>query len=362
MGAGARLHLAAACLALALPVLPRAAPGDVDVPLAALAPRLETSAGVVVRPDGLALVLAHQHAVVLPFAAEELELDLEGDPNVLLSWTTLGPEPLGVIRPPWRYRLVPRARATVRLDLRQTDGWDPSRRAVLLLDGAGTVVIHRLAAHLPPADAAAALDDADRARRWASESVDHRTVNVLTPSWWSERRGVWLADAVAALAAAVGLAVAFALRRRERGTGIALVAGAAVAFAAWDVHLLVRLLPALASPAPALDPEVRLRDGYPFAPEVGALAVAARAALRPGERVGAMADDWFAPEALCFDLAPRPCAILQPGQRVHPGLGGVGRLRDDELDALVGYGVGPPPPGFAVVARTSPRAWVARRR
>jgi hypothetical protein len=231
---------------------------------------------------------------------------------------------------------------------------------VLLLDGAGRVIVHRLAARFPPADRAEALADGDRAARWAPESVDHRTVNVLTPSWWSESRGVWLADVVAAIALAVGLAVAAVLRGRRRG--VALVAGVAVALAAWDVHLLVRLLPALATPAPALDPEARIRDGYPFAPEVGALAAAARAAVRADERVGAMSDDWFAPEALCFDLAPRRCAILQPGAQVHPGLQGVDRLRDDELDVLVGYRAGPPPPGFDVVAQLSPRAWVARRR
>jgi hypothetical protein len=249
----------------------------------------------------------------------------------------------------------------VRLDLRETAGWDPARRAALLLDGAGRMVIRRLAVRLPPADRAQAFADGDRAARWAPEALDHRTVNVLTPSYWSASRGIWLADVVAAAALAVGLAAALAARRGRRGA-VALVAGAIFALAAWDGHLLVRLLPVLAgAPAPALDPEARIRDGYPFAPEVGTLAAAARAALRADERVGAMSEDWFAPEALCFNLAPRRCVMLEPGARVHAGLQGVDRLRDDELDALVGYRAGPPPPGFEVVAQPSPRAWVARR-
>lgn len=364
MGVTALSRLAAVTLALVLPALSRAAPGDVELALDALAPRLETTAAVRLVPGGLELGLTDQHAVLLPFAAEELELELEGDPRVLLSWMTAGPEPLGVILPPWRYRSVPTTRATVRLDLRQTAGWSPSRRALLLLDGWGRVVVHRLAARLPPADPAQAAAAADGPLRWAPESVDHRTVNVLTPPWWSASRGIWLADAVAAVATLAGLAAWLALRVRRpgRGAGVALVAGAAVAFAAWDVHLLVRLLPALASPAPALDPEVRIRDGYPFAPEVGALAALARASVLAGERVGVMSEDWFPPEALCFNVAPRRCAILTPGERVHPGLQGVDRLRDDELDVLIGYRVGPPPPGFELVAQVSPRAWVARRR
>lgn len=364
MRAGAPLRrLAAVSLALVLPAAARAAPGDVELSLAELAPRLESTAAVTLGPAGLELALTDQHVVVLPFAAEELELELEGDPRVLLSWLTQGPEPLGVIQPPWRYRVVPRARTTVRLDLRQTAGWEPGRRAVLLLDGSGRVVVHRMAARLPPGDRARALADGDRAALWAPESVDHRTVNVLTPSYWSASRGIWLADVVAGVAAAGGIAVALALRGRRGRAGPALVAGAVVALAAWDAHLLVRLLPALGPPA-ALDAEARIRDGYPFAPELGALAAAARATLRADERVATVGapGDWFPPEALCFNLAPRRCAMIRPGERVHPGIQRVGSLRDDEIDAIVAYRGGPPPPGFDVVAQLSPRAWVARRR
>ena len=103
-----------------------------------------------------------------------------------------------------------------------------------------------------------------------------------------------------------------------------------------------------------------------MAPDVGALAALARATLRPGERVGAVGvpKGWFAPQTLCFNLAPRPCAILSSGvsEGAHAGISGVGRLRDDELDALVLYRAGPVPDGFTPIAALGQSAVVARRR
>jgi hypothetical protein len=74
---------------------------------------------------------------------------------------------------------------------------------------------------------------------------------------------------------------------------------------------------------------------------------------------------WFAPQTLCFNLAPRPCAIVPAGVREpeHAGISSVGRLRDDELDAIVAYRPGVPvPEGFTPVAALGQSLYVARRR
>jgi hypothetical protein len=49
-------------------------------------------------------------------------------------------------------------------------------------------------------------------------------------------------------------------------------------------------------------------------------------------------------------------------EREHRGISGVGRLRDDELDALVVYRASPIPDGFVPVASLGSSAMVLRRR
>jgi hypothetical protein len=255
----------------------------------------------------------------------------------------------------------------VRLDLRITEGWTPASVPVLGFTGAGKVVVHAMRVLPLERDSAAAAAAFDRARLWAPESIGHTTINFLTPSFWSASRGVWLTDVVAG-AAAVAFVAALAfwrVRRRRLEVARALAVAALVSAGLWNVHLLVRFLPAFKL-HPTPDVEERIRDNYEVAPDVGALAALARATLGPGERVGAVGvpKGWFAPQTICFNLAPRRCAILSAGvpESVHAGISGVGRLRDDELDALVMYRAGPVPPGFVPVAALGTNAVVARRR
>jgi hypothetical protein len=359
------LALSLAAALSASPSRAAAAPELAPVPLEALRGRLEASAPATFTARGLEIAVDGYALLTLPFAAQELELEAQADAPVLLSWAARSPAGLRPYGPPWRYVAVPRAPAPLRLDLRIAAGWTPAARPALFLKGTGTVIVRAIRARPVPRDAGEARAAFDRAVLWAPESVGHTTINFLTPPYWSASRGRWLADVVGGAALAVfGAALAATRLRRGRfRTAPALALAGLFALAAWDVHFLARFLP-MANLRLEPDREVRIRDNYYFDPEFGALAALARAALGPGERVGAMGSpkDWFAPQTLCFDLAPRPCAIVRPGEAVHAGISGVGSLRPEELDAIVSFHGGALPDGFAVVAAVTPRAVVARRR
>ncbi len=359
--------LLAAALAAVLPTLAAgAAPVAVPIPLESLRGKLDTSAPHAFTGRGLELAVDGNTSLTLPLAAQVLELDVEADGPVLLTWTarTAG-KPFHPFGPPWRHVTVPRRRAVVALDLRIVEGWTPAATPILVLTGAGRVVVHALRA-LPlltdPAEARAAYD---RALLWAPESIGHTTINLLTPSYWSASREIWLSDVVAGVAALAFAATLLVSRLRGRPLHVGRALGVAglVAVGAWNAHVLVRFLPMMTL-RPTPDPEVRIRDHYEVAPDVGALAALARATLRADERVGTMGPPkgWFAPQTLCFNLAPRPCAIVVPGQAEHLGISGVGRLRTDELDAIVAHRAGPLPDGFVPVASLGASAVVARRR
>jgi hypothetical protein len=359
---------AAVSLALAAAVAPPARAGAADlvpVSLETLGGRLEANAPTALTQRGLEIRVDGYALVVLPFAAQELELDAEADAPILLSWTSRSAGGLRPYGPPWRYATVPRTPAPLRLDLRIAQGWTPSAQPALLLKGTGTVVVHAMRARPAPREPAEARAALDRALLWAPESVGHTTINLLTPSYWSATRRVWLADVVAGAALSVFLAALAAsrLRRGRLRPGPALAVAGLAALALWDAHFLVRFLP-MANLRVEPDREARIRENYYFDPEFGALAALARETLGPGERVGTMGGpkDWFAPQTLCFDLAPRPCAIVRPGEAVHAGISRVGSLRPDEIDAIVSFHGGPLPDGFETVAAVTPRAVVARRR
>lgn len=344
-----------------------AADALVPVRLESLRGRLETTASHAFTANGLEISVDGNTSLGLPFPAQVLELDVQASGPVMLTWAarTQG-RPFKPFGPPWRHLTLPRDRQVVRLDLRIADGWSPAAQPVFGLTGAGLVVvrsIRMLPLERDPAEAAALFD---RAQLWAPESLGHTTINLLTPSFWSATRGIWLTDVVAlAGLAAFGAAVGLSWwRRRRLWLARGLAVGCLAAAALWDAHALVRLLPVLHL-RPTPDVEARIRENYDVSPDVGALAALARATLRPDERVGALGVEkgWFAPQTLCFNLAPRPCVILTAGsaEREHRGISGVGVLRDDQLDAIVAYRAGPLPAGFVPVAALGPSAVVARR-
>jgi hypothetical protein len=219
---------------------------------------------------------------------------------------------------------------------------------------------------LPPdPDPARQVEAFDRANFWAPESLGHTTINLLTISYWTASTGRWLADVVA-LAAAIAFAIVLAVTRLRGGRprpALALAVAALVASGLFGAHLLVRFVPAF-DLRPTPDPETRIRENYWMLPDVGSLAELAREKLAPTDRVGIVARDrdWFAPQTICFNLAPRPCVFLRPNEQVHHGISGVGALREDEIDAIVFFRGDWTPPGFERVAGLGPTRYLARRR
>jgi hypothetical protein len=370
------LHAGALPAALALLVLLAFAPGSaaaggapelVSIPIEALRGRVDPAAPHAFNERGLELAVDGTTSVVFPGAAQVVELDVDTAGVVLVTWAsrTYGQAftPFG---PPWRHLTLAEGRTTVRLDFRITRGWTPGSELLLGFTGAGTVVIRGVRALPPERDRERQLAAYDRANFWAPESIGHTTINVLTPSRWSESRGSWLTGAIAAAAAvafaAALLVVAFTRGRRAR-PALALAVASLAAAGLWDLHLLTRFLPAF-DLRPTPDPETRIRENYWVAPDVGAVVALARKTLGPTERVGVVGreKDWFTPQTICFNLAPRPCVVMQQGKKVHRGISGVGELRDDEIDAIVSFRAEWTPPGFERVAALGPTRFLARRR
>jgi hypothetical protein len=256
-------------------------------------------------------------------------------------------------------------RRALDLDLLPTAGW--SRRAVpvLLVDGTGRLRIHTLrAAQFLGTDA-----DASRAHAVAlirgPDAIGHTTINFLAPLPPEPTTGRDLPElfGLGGLAVFAAALAGVRLARRRWRPDLAAAAAALAMAGGWDVLAAVRLAPALQL-APEPDPELRIRDHYYFAPDLGQLAALARATLGPSERVGVLggARDWFGPQTLCFNLEPRPCAVLDRGTGSGHRISGVGRLRLDDLDAIVTIDPEEPlPAGFVPVALVSRNALVARR-
>jgi hypothetical protein len=357
----------AAALAAALAVATPARAGDdalVPIPLDAVAGRLRATPGVHATPAGIEVAVDGQEYLAFPFAATGLELDVEGQGPVLLTWASLNDGGAARFGPPWRYVRVPDGASTLRLDLLATAGWTPRSQPILFLDGAGRVVVRAIRARPPSPEPERNRAAYDAVRRWAPDSTSHSTINFLTPAYWSASDGTWFADVAAAVGLAA-LAVTLGVSRLRGGRlrpRLAVAVGALAAFAVWDAQFAIRYLP-MTRLAWEPDPDARVRDGYSFRPEFGALAALARTKLRPGDRVEVIARerDWFAGQTMCFNLAPRPCVFANPGTGLRRGISGVGKLEDGEIDAVVTIRNGPLPPGFVEVGRVSPTLVVGRR-
>jgi len=251
------------------------------------------------------------------------------------------------------------------MDLRWVSDWRPTSKPLLLLLGNGRVVINGLRVRRPSPTVGAAWAAADRARLWAPESFGHVIINSLSPALLHVATGQSLIVAMGwSFVALAGAALLLAWWRGRRWRPARPLAVAAlVAVLAMDAFAVLKV----ARPwrlALSIDPEQRMREAFPFAPELGLLISLARTSLPPTTRVAVLGrnGDWFGPQTICFHLAPRPCVYTRSGaERV--GIGGVDRLRDEEVDAVVTYNAEDQlPPGFAPVARSSQANVVAVRR
>lgn len=343
---------------------PPAAAGWSGVPAAALrgGEGLAAVDGPAGASAGFSVVASRALLVDLPGAQElEFEYEVAGGP-MQLTWCAANDGAFDAFGWYWRHQVLRPGRGRVRVDLRSTSRYRPDSAPMLYFRGNGRVSLLDLRALGPAPTAAAGWAAIDAARRQAPEAVSHALVNSLAPSLWSVSRGAWVQPWLGA--AFLGLASALAIgawaRRRRWRPGGPLLAATLAAVAASDLHAACKLAPTLRL---APDPDERVRLGYPLAPEAGALAALARAAIPPDADVLVLGGgtDWYGPAVICFQLAPRRCAIAR-GEGAVAGLSGVDPLESLRVGALVSIDAGgAAPPGFSEVARTSPRGFVALR-
>jgi hypothetical protein len=358
-------RIAASALLAAAPALVRASVALQEVPIASLG-SAPSNARIAITARGAEVDVDDPVGLLLPLPRIRfLELDLAVDAPMLVSFLA---EPHGAPAPGLprcRYRSLSAGATTLTVDLAEVPGWTGANWPALRFEGAGHVVVSHVRAGPRVESEAAARADVDRAALWSSDPPWHTSINAISPPFWSASRGTYLSDVVAAAAAGlfVAVLVGFRLARGSWRPGAALAAAGLLAVAAHGTHAAIRFLPAW-NLSPKLDPEARIRDNYGFVAQFGPLAALARSSVRPGERVGVVADagDWFGPQTLCFQLAPRRCVAVKPGEAEHRGISGIGTLRDDEIDVLVSYDALELPAGFAPVAAVSRRAFVARRK
>jgi len=341
-----------------------------EIPADDLAKVVQSNVALSVSSRGLRVPVAKQTALVLALqGAQELEIEYEASGILLLTFLTVDPSTHALPDhrgPPYRYLRVRPGRGRVSLDLLSTAHWSRAGLPYLLLEGAGSLTITGLRYRTSPADSTSNRAALDRAVFWAPFSVGYTTINLLDPAFWSFTAKTFLFDrlGIAFLALTAVLVLSYLLARRGFQPGKSVAFAALLVAGPANLLFLAKLVPA-ASLSVRLDPEDRIRENYAYAPKLGALASLARATLRADERVGVRGNgtDWFAPEALCFNLAPRRCATVVPGAPEYSGLSRVDRLRPDEIDAIVSIDTDEPlPEGFVKVAEVSGNAFVARRR
>jgi len=327
-----------------------------------LAPQISSSLPYsVTTEDELEIAVAGSAFLSLPLpGAVALSFECSTDGVFLLTW--MSDQAKG--GPPWRYRRLDAGTTSVRLDLMETEGWSTSSHPVLRWDGSGRVKIRALRVATASTDAATAQAALDRARLWMRDSVSHSIINALLPPVLSSEGPRYLPAFLggAGLGVFLVLFLARRLRKRPLALEVPLALSALFMVFGYDAYfLVVRFSPMVQ--APLLDREQRIRRNHYFAPEVGELAALAAATLPAGARVGVLAsdDDWFGPEALCFNLMPRACVRLG-ATSPHQGLSGIVRLETDAIDSIVAFNATTPlPPGFVRVAGINPQAFIARR-
>ena len=233
------------------------------------------------------------------------------------------------------------------------------------MQGTGNVRITRVRWRSLVGSAVEAAKIHEASLRFAPDAVGQTTINGLLRPAWSQA-GLTFVPEVLGFAGVLLIAIGWAAARiRRKGWSASSAAAVAIVAVAmtYDLYALMRLVPAMHLRV-ELDPERRIRDNYYFSPEIGALASLARAQLGRSDKVGVQGDvmDWFGPQTLCFNLAPRPCVVLEANRLAGVGISSVRRLGVEALDAVLMYNA--PDKlvnGFTPSAQVNRNVYLARR-
>jgi hypothetical protein len=335
---------------------------------ASFIPALKGVARVGPVPGGVIVDVDKSATLVIPFpGATQLTFDIAADGIFLLTWFTTNQQLRArVFGPPWRYlSLAPGQPRTLDLNLLATQDWFPAALPGIRLQGTGNVRITRVRWRSLVGSAVEAAKIHEASLRFAPDAVGQTTINGLLRPAWSQA-GLTFVPEVLGFAGVLLIAIGWAAARiRRKGWSASSAAAVAIVAVAmtYDLYALMRLVPAMHLRV-ELDPERRIRDNYYFSPEIGALASLARAQLGRSDKVGVQGDvmDWFGPQTLCFNLAPRPCVVLEANRLAGVGISSVRRLGVEALDAVLMYNA--PDKlvnGFTPSAQVNRNVYLARR-
>lgn len=357
--------LAIICVLFAA-LVPGARAKDTPVDLAALRPKVQCSGPCVVKGAGLELAVDRTASCVLPIrGARRLTLSYEAGSSFRLDWTPMPTRADKNWRPDSQFMqglAIAPGPGRCELDLRPSPDWQGDSQVVLIFEGTGRFAIQAATADYLEPEARGAAE-----KRWAffwlPERARHTTVNLVTPVYWDIRTGrswtvVWgWATTVLLVLAAL---VAWFWRPLRAPYRLPLLALACVMV--YQVHMLIRFWPMLHKELLATADEC-IRDNY-FSPEFGQLAATARKTIPMDAtvQIAGKPGDWFAPQTLAFNLAPRSCGIKNKKRETYRGIGGLTGIRPEDADYFISfYGAGTPPPEFIKIYEQSPQVFIARR-
>ena len=335
---------------------------------ASFIPALKGVARVGPVPGGVIVDVDKSATLVFPFpGATQLVFDIEADGIFLLTWFTTDQQlKARVFGPPWRYLpLAPGQSRTLDLGFLATQDWFPAALPGIRLQGTGNVRITRVRRRSFVGGAVDAAQIHEASLRFAPDAVGQTTINGLLRPAWGQAGPTFVPEVLGFAGALLFVMVWVAARIRRKGWSAKSAAAVAIVATviAYDLYALVRLVPAMHLRV-ELDPERRIRDNYYFSPEIGALASLARAQLGRSDKVGVQGDvtDWFGPQTLCFNLAPRPCVVLEANRLAGVGISSVRRLGVEALDAVLMYNAPDKlMTGFTPIAQVNRNVYLARR-
>ncbi len=247
-------------------------------------------------------------------------------------------------------------------DFRHTENWGEGSFPLLLIHGNGQLSFKNV--EVSSYERGANLvKEKDRAFFWMPERYSHDSVNLITDIFWSYTKkisfGFVLGSAFLLLSLIIGVAGYFT---RKNSLKIVFPALSIIFVMIFTSHFTWRFLPAV-NMGIHLSTDEKIKRYYDL-PEFGQLVAAARNIIAPSDKVLVMAgrQDWFSPQATCFNIVPTKCVYYWNGKKYY-GIRDITKMQPDELDTIVYFnGDGEMPFELEKVWELNKNVFIGRRK